>query len=381
MSEAAVPLQPAAAAERSPTAARIASVLAPPAQRSPRRVLVVDDEESIRIALTKFLRAKGFDVQAAESGGVALELLQRERFDALLCDVRMPGMSGTEVVPQALERRPDLAVLMLSAVNDASTASEALARGAVDYLMKPVELADLARAVERALRTKELEIQQRSVERLIREEVALRTGELRDELHALAETSIGVVRELVNLQEAADAFRVGHSRRVAATAAAIASALRLPDPMVADVHLAGQLHDVGELGVPAALFSKPGTLTADEFTCIKEHVRIGIEILRPLTSLAHLLPAIHDHHERWDGNGYPRQLAAEQISMGGRLLAASDAFVALTSGRPYREPLAPREALAHLSAHAGTQLDPAVFDALGEVARDPNSLPGLDEAP
>ncbi len=124
--------------ERAPAATRVSRVLGSIGEPAPRRVLVVDDEDSIRNAIGKFLRARGYEVAVTESGDAALDLLQRERFDALLCDVRMPGMSGTEVVPRAMELRPDLAVLMLTAVNDAPTATEVLAHGAMDYLMKPV---------------------------------------------------------------------------------------------------------------------------------------------------------------------------------------------------------------------------------------------------
>jgi putative nucleotidyltransferase with HDIG domain len=365
--------------ERTPAAVRISRAFSAIIDPSTRRVLVVDDEETIRNAMSKFLRSRGYDVTGVESGAAALELLHREKFDAMLCDVRMPGMTGVEVVPRALELVPDLAVLMLTAVNDAPTATEALAHGALDYLMKPVELPDLARAVDRALHKRELTIQQRNVERLIREEVALRTDELRREQRALADISIGIVRALVNAQEAKDVFLRGHSLRVAAGAAAIAAVMGLPDDQVEDLRLAGQLHDVGKIGVPEGLLSKPGPLTAEEFVIVKEHVRIGIDILTPLTSLARVLPAIQDHHERWDGTGYPRRLVAEQISLGGRILAAADAFDALTSRRAYREPSSADHTLGLLATQAGTHLDPRVFEALRAVVANPKSLHFIDE--
>jgi putative two-component system response regulator len=364
-----------------PGAGRISRIFAQAGEAAPRRVLVVDDEESIRNAIGKFLKARGFDVSVAETGAGALDLLQRERFDALICDVRMPGMSGTEVVPRAIEMRPDIAVLMLTAVNDAPTATEALAHGAMDYLMKPVELDDLANAVERALRKRELETQQRNVERMIREEVALRTEELRREQTLLAEISISIVRSLVNAQEAKDPFLRGHSQRVAAMSASIASTMGLADDAVEDLRLSGQLHDVGKIGIPEALLHKAGPLTEEEYARVKEHVRIGMDILTPLVPLARVLPAIQDHHERWDGSGYPRQLAGEQISLGGRILAAVDAFDALTSRRAYREPLTPQETIDLLSSTAGAHLDPTVVEVLRKTVLGRTSLHFIDEAP
>src|SRR5205085_8817824 len=115
------------------------------------RILIVDDEETIRLALRKFLRSRGYEVEIAGAGDQALEVLEKESFSLMLCDVRMPGMTGVQVVPRARALDPDLAIIMLTAVNDAATATEVLSSGASDYLMKPVELADLQQAVDRAL--------------------------------------------------------------------------------------------------------------------------------------------------------------------------------------------------------------------------------------
>ena len=113
------------------------------ASSSSARILVVDDEDTIRLVVSKYLRTRGFDVATAESGDAALQMLAGSRFDLMLCDVRMPGRSGVEIVPDALDAYPDLGIVMLSAVNDAPTATEALAHGVLDYLTKPIELSVL----------------------------------------------------------------------------------------------------------------------------------------------------------------------------------------------------------------------------------------------
>lgn len=152
---------------------------------APVRILVVDDEDTIRLVLAKYLRTRGFEVATAESGDAALEMLAGARFDLMLCDVRMPGLSGVEIVPAAIESNPDLGIVMLSAVNDAPTATEAMAHGVLDYLTKPIELQQLYDAVMRALHKRSHRNEQRRVEAVIRDEVAARTRDIEAEMSRL----------------------------------------------------------------------------------------------------------------------------------------------------------------------------------------------------
>jgi putative two-component system response regulator len=343
-----------------------------------RRVLVVDDEESIRRAIGKFLRTRGFDVVTAETGDEALQQLAQQPFVLMLCDVRMPGLSGVDVVPRALQLDSELAIMMLTAVNDAPTATESLSSGAMDYLMKPVELADLEVAIERALHKRALLIEQRRVERMIREEVAQRTEELEREKEALRGLTVSVAETLINAMEVKDVYLRGHSQRVAELAASIADELGLSPDMVEHVRLAGRLHDVGKIGTREAVLNKPGKLTAEEFEHVKEHVRIGMEILAPLKHIGEALEFVHDHHEHWDGSGYPRGLKGTEISVGGRILAAADAFDALTSQRAYREPMDPQRTIDFLQEHVGRLLDPEIYAAMRRVVSRRKTLTFID---
>jgi putative nucleotidyltransferase with HDIG domain len=344
------------------------------------RVLVVDDEETIRTALGRFLRSRGYEVEVAESGIAALIMLERQRFAVMVCDVRMPGMTGLEVVPEALQLDPDLAILMLSAVNDAPTATDALSHGAMDYLVKPIELVDLQRAVERSTHRRQLEIERRRVEEHIREEVALRTSELEREKAALHALTIGVAETLINAMEAKDVYLRGHSSRVADQAASMAEALGLDPDVVENVRLAGRLHDVGKIGIREDILNKAGPLTDEEFEHVKDHVRMGMEILTPLKHIPVALEYVHDHHEHWDGGGYPRGLAGEQITIGGRILAACDAFDAITSRRAYREAMDPTATIDYLErTEVGRLLDPNVFAALKKVVLRRKTLTFIDD--
>ncbi len=344
------------------------------------RLLVVDDEHSVRTALARFLRSRGYQVEVAENGADALGVVEQWKPDLVLTDVRMPGMSGLELVPRILRFDRNTAVLILSAVNDAPTARGALADGALDYLTKPVELPELQEAVERALRRRRLSIERQRVEELIREEVAARTDELEQEKRALRELTIGIAESLTNAMEAKDQYLRGHSQRVADLAASLAHALQLDVDTVESVRIAARIMDVGRIGIREAVMNKPGPLTEEEFEHVKDHVRIGMEILSPLKHLGPALQFVQDHHERLDGRGYPRGLRGNQISIGGRILAAADAFCALTSERAFRGRKSPQEALTLLGEQAGDFIDPAVYSALSTLVQRRKSLVFIEAA-
>jgi putative nucleotidyltransferase with HDIG domain len=340
---------------------------------------VVDDEEPIREAIARYLRVRGFDTVTDDSAAAALERLSQEHVDVMLCDIRMPRMSGLDALPQALRLNSDLAVLMITGVNDASTATDALAQGAMDYLVKPVDLPALERAVERAAHRRNLEIERRNVEWVIREEVALRTEELEKEKRSLRALTVSIAQTLINAMEAKDVYLRGHSQRVAELAASVAEALGLDADTVENVRLAGRLHDVGKIGVREDILNKPGTLTPEEFAHVKEHVRIGMEILAPLTHMPAALEFVHEHHEHFDGSGYPRGLVGEQITIGGRILAACDAFDAITSQRAFRDAKEAHETVAYLEGYVGLLLDPEVFAALKRVVLRRKTLTFIDD--
>jgi putative two-component system response regulator len=344
----------------------------------PRAILVVDDEDAIRLALARFLSMRGYTVHTAEDATSAMAVLRRERCSLLLCDVRMPGKSGIDLVPEALDLDPDLAIVMLTAVNDAPTAAQILARGAMDYLMKPIELDTLLQAVQRVMHRRDLSVERRNVERIIREEVSSRTSDLEREKSSLRQMTVQVVDALINAQEAKDQYLRGHSQRVAELAASMAEELGLNPDLVEEVRLAGRLHDVGKIGIRESVLNKPGALTAEEFEHVKEHVQIGVEILSPLRHLSSVLTYVLDHHEHWDGSGYPRGIAGDAISLGGRILCAADAFDAITSQRAWRSPMSPEATVEYLAGQAGTLLDPGVFDVLASVVRRRKALVFID---
>ncbi len=335
-----------------------------------KRILVVDDEETIRLALAKFLRSRGFETDIAETGMAALDRLTQGSYSLMLCDIRMPGMSGLELVPRARTLHPDMAVIMLSAVNDVPTATESISAGAMEYLTKPVDLQDLLDAIERVANRRDLAIEQRNVERLIDAEVVRRTTDLERERAGLRTAVIDSIAHLIALHESKDPFLSGMTLRVTAVARAVAEVMKLEPAVVDQVEVAARLHDVGKIAIRDSVLNKPGVLSPEEFEHVKDHVRLGLEILAPLTQLRDVLDFVRDHHEHWDGSGYPHGVMGERIALGGRILCCADAFIALTSRRAYRPAMSVEDTVDYLAAHAGGLLDPKVYAALQQVVTE-----------
>ena len=350
-----------------------------PLADAPISVLVVDDEEPIRNALKKFLTQQGYDVVTAASGEDALRVMQRQKVSVVLLDVRMPGQSGIELVPHLLEAEPAAAILMLTAVNDATTAALCMQRGALDYLTKPIDLSDLARAILRAIRRRDSMVEQANLNQWLKEEVAVRTAELRRERAKLERLSVATLEALVNATEAKDPFIRGHSTRVADLGALIAAELGRSDEQVEQVRMAGRLHDIGKIGIREEILGKEGPLTTEEYEQVKQHVVIGSQILAPLVHLGEVIAYVRNHHERWDGQGYPDQLRGASIPFGARILAAAEIYDALTTSRPYQEKMPPEVAIERMRDLTGTVLDPEVYRALEAAVRRRQALVFLDD--
>jgi cyclic di-GMP phosphodiesterase len=350
-----------------------------PSPNAPTTLLIVDDEEAIRNALKRFLVGKGYEVLTAATGAEALHALRRHKLAGLLLDIRLPDVSGVDLVPQLLEVDPAVAIVMLTAVNEAASATLCLQRGAMEYLTKPVDLADLASAVERALQRRRGELEKTTLDHWLREEVGMRTTELRMERANLERISVATLETLVNALEAKDPYLRGHSARVADSAAMVAAELGLPDDQIELVRTAGRLHDIGKIGIREEILSKQGPLTDEEFDHVKLHPLIGSQILSPLAHLGQVIQFVRSHHERWDGKGYPDGLVGEAIPIGARIIGAVEIYDALTTSRPYQEKMLPEFAVERLRDLVGTVLDPAVHRALQAVVARREALVFLDD--
>lgn len=360
-----------------PRSSSVAALRTP--SRGPVGILVVDDEEPIRGTLTRFLLQQGYEVTTAASGAEALDVLRRQKIACVLLDIRMPDASGIDLVPEVLELEPQAALLMLTAVNDATSAALCMQRGAMDYLTKPIDLPDLARAIQRALRRRDTLIESQQINHWLKEEVAVRTAELRIERANLERISVATLEALVNALEAKDPYLRGHSARVADMSASIAAEMGKSDEEVEAVRTAGRLHDIGKIGIREEILNKHGPLTDEEFEHVKTHPVAGAQILAPLTHLREVIGYVRSHHERWDGKGYPDQLAGDRIPLGARIIGAVEIYDALTTSRPYQEQMTPEMAVERMKDLVGTVVDPAVLDALARVVARREALVFLDD--
>jgi putative nucleotidyltransferase with HDIG domain len=351
-----------------------------PLTDGPVTLLVVDDEESIRNALRKFLVLQGYEVTTAGGGEEALAILQRQKITGILLDVNMPGANGVELVPQIMEIDPSIAILMLTAVNDATSAALCMQRGAYDYLLKPIDLSHLSRAIHHALQRRHTQLEGQQINQWLKDEVATRVAERRLEQANQERISVATLEALVNALEAKDPYLRGHSARVADLSAMVASEHGCTDEQVEAVRTGGRLHDIGKIGIREDILNKQGPLTEEEFEHVKQHVTVGSQILAPLVHLHDVIGFVRSHHERWDGLGYPDRLAGEAILLGARIIGAVEIFDALTTARPYQEKMPPEVAVERMRDLIGTVIDPSVHRALEAVVAHRQTLVFLDDA-
>lgn len=342
--------------------------------------LVVEDDAAARDPIMRFVATLGHEVLGAATGAEAVDMMRRRRVDCILLDVRLPDGSGLDLVPRFVQRDSHVAILMLTAVNDAQAAALCMQHGAMDYLVKPVDLTDLDRAIGRALRRRRELIDQDDTQNWLKHEIVRRGAELRRERGNLERISVATLESLVNALEAKDPYLRGHSARIADLAALVAAEMGLTDEQIERVRTAGRLHDIGKIGIREAVLTKRGPLTEEEFEHVKTHVTIGAQILAPLTHLREVISYVRAHHERVDGSGYPDGLAGHAIPVGGRILCAAEVFDALTTSRPYQDRMSPTEAVSRMRDLVGTVLDAEVHDAMAQVVGRRKALVYLDES-
>jgi response regulator RpfG family c-di-GMP phosphodiesterase len=333
------------------------------------RILVADDEPEIRHVLSDLLSPL-YECEAVGSAEEALALLHDGVYDLVISDIMMGGMSGLELIPRVKELTPDTVVIMISGVQTVESAINALRAGACDYVIKPFDLHHVEAAVSRALEHHFLRVEKRRYETYLEEMVAQRTEELDGALRSLGDAYRTTLKALTAALETRDSETHGHSERVVNFSLRLGQELGLNAEQKRSLEFGSLLHDIGKIGVPDAILRKPAKLTEEEWVRMREHPLHGQKILRGIEFLEGAARVVAQHHEKWDGTGYPLGLRGAQIDLNARIFAVADAFDAITSDRVYRKGRGYEEALAELDEYSGRQFDPRIVEAFRSVPRE-----------
>ncbi len=333
-------------------------------------ILVVDDDLWIVDVIGKQIDLAGFHVSLTTDSSQVMDILANKHFDLVICDVCMPFPDGLTLLKEIQKEYPFLAVLMLTAVSDVETATQAMLNGASDYIVKPHDETQLLLRVDRALERSRLLLEQALYHQHLEERVNQQTRRLKDQsrrLSQMLERLFVTYKATLNALQAAlderDQSAPGHSKRVSKLAVQLGKRMGFAGDDLVNLEHGALLHDIGKLGTPDAILLKPGPLTEQERNMMERHPEIGCQIIGDIDFLKGARPIIRYHHERYDGSGYPSGLKGKEIPILARVFAVVDAYDAQTNRRPYNTVRSIQSSLAELRANRETFFDPQVVDA------------------
>jgi putative nucleotidyltransferase with HDIG domain len=327
------------------------------------RILVVDDEESVRGVIAALLQQSGYAATLTESADDAIARLSQDPdYDLVLSDIMMPGTDGLTLLDHISTDHPGLPVVMFSAINDIHIVTNAFRRGAIDYLLKPFDRAELESIVMRGIEHGRLRKQNTIYRQNLESIVTSRTGRLRSTMQDLERSYDITLEAMGDALDLRDEETEGHSKRVTAYTIALAQAMGVESEELRNIARGAFLHDIGKIATPDSILLKPGKLTDKEMAIMKEHCGRGYEMVRKIPFLRDAADIVYAHQEKFDGTGYPRGLRGEEIPLGARIFAIADSLDAMTSDRPYRKGTTFAAATEEIARCAGQQFDPQIVE-------------------
>ncbi len=328
------------------------------------RIIVVDDDDLMLNNLQRILSFYDFSVIPFHSAKEALFkiLVDKDSYDAILTDLNMPEMNGIEFIQAVKKEDPDAVPIFLTGYSTSENAIGALRAGAFDFLEKPFSNEHLAMTLDKAVEMRRLRRYLEAYRFRLEELLEERTSELRKTLKRLEGAYMTTLEVIISLLEVREPDTAQHSRRVSERTLFLAKQSGITDKvMLESIRRGALLHDIGKIGIPDAILKKPGRLTPEEMDIMRTHALIGFNIINTIPDMEHAADIVRSHHERFDGKGYPRQLAGKDICVGARLFSIIDTYDALRFDRCYHKGIPMMEACAEIEKNAGTQFDPEII--------------------
>lgn len=331
------------------------------------RMLIVDDEELICRILARRLIKEGYSCATAHDGKEALNLFYPERFSLIISDIKMPGTDGFDLLRRVKSTDPGIMVVMVTAYPDIDMAVEAVRLGAYDFILKPADLDLVVLSVKKALEKKRLQEELAAYHKNLEKLVEERTSKLQEAYRILKKTHLDSVKVLAGAMDAKDPYTKGHSERVSKMSVGIGLKLGFSEERLESLEYGALLHDIGKIGIMDVVLKKQSPLNSAELQYIKEHPLIGAKILEGIEFFKDKIPMIRNHHECFDGSGYPDALKAEKIPLEARIISVPDAFDARASLRRHSKPMPLKDVVAEMEKSKGKQFDPKILEIfLGE---------------
>lgn len=336
---------------------------------SEKSLLIIDNIQTRRNLISSFLSRK-YVCEETDEINIALEKIREKEYAVILTAFSLHNLQGTDLIPLLQKNSPRSVLIFISDQHIDGNTVRAFRAGAFEVIQKPFELKKIEMGVDKAFAQYELKCLKDRYQNHLEELVAERTAELDKALEEIENSYRMTLKALVQALETRDFETHGHSERVVTFSLRLGYELGLDKNALRDLELGALLHDIGKIGVPDAVLRKPAKLNDEEWNKMKLHPLHGQKILRNIGFLEGATRIVAQHHEKWDGSGYPTGIRGEEIDIGARIFSVVDAFDAMVSDRVYRKGCSYESALEELERFAGTQFDPLIVEAFKHVPKE-----------